>query len=74
MARRYENDCCDCAVPGYPCLGSACPNRNVLYISCDKCDEDIDGEVYIYDGKECCKDCLLDALIEDGVIKKEGLR
>ena len=69
MARRYEDECVSC---GLPCLGSACPNRNVLHIDCDNCDEEITEEVYLYDGKEYCKDCLLEALIVDGVIEKEG--
>ena len=25
----YENECCGCAVPAYPCMGDACPNRHV---------------------------------------------
>lgn len=70
MARRYENECVDC---GLPCLGAACPNRNVLYIDCDKCDEPITDDVFKYNSKELCKDCVIDALIEDGVIEKEVL-
>ena len=71
MARRYENDCCDCAVPGYPCRGASCPRRNVLYVYCDECDGDITGEAYIYNGKEYCEEHLLEALISDGIIAKE---
>lgn len=37
----FENHCCDCAVPGYPCLGSACPLRNVPVHYCDKCGAEI---------------------------------
>ena len=53
-----ENHCCDCAVPGYPCLGSSCPNRNVQVYYCDECGREIDGDVYEVDGEELCEDCL----------------
>ena len=56
----YENRCCDCAVPGYPCIGSSCPNRNVPIYYCDKCGCEIDGDVYEVDGEELCEDCLKD--------------
>ena len=56
---RYEDHCCDCAVPGYPCLGSSCPNRNVPVYYCDKCGEEIE-EIYEVDGEELCEDCLKD--------------
>lgn len=58
MARRYEDECCGCAVPAYPCMGDACPNRNVLYLSCDKCKEDAD-ELYITEQGELCAECVL---------------
>ena len=57
---RYENECCGCAVPGYPCMGSACPNINVKHLYCDKCKADCE-ELYDYDGEELCEDCLLDS-------------
>ena len=57
---RYENHCCDCAVPGYPCLGSSCPNRNVPVYYCDECGDEIDGDIYDADGKELCEECLKD--------------
>ena len=57
---RYENRCCGCAVPGYPCLGSSCPNRNVPVYYCDKCGDEIDGDVYEVDSEELCEDCLKD--------------
>lgn len=49
---KYENHCCDCAVPGYPCIGSSCPYVNVPVYYCDICDNDtyaicdIDGTHY----------------------------
>ena len=46
MGFRYENQCCGCAVPGYPCRAPHCPKLRVL--------------VYYYevDGEELCEDCL----------------
>lgn len=59
MAIRYENQCCDCAVPGYPCLGNACKRRHVEVHYCDRCGYEIpDGEIYEADGEELCEDCL----------------
>ena len=54
---RIENHCCDCAVPGYPCRGSACPLTRVEVHYCDHCDEEID-EIYDVDGEELCEHCL----------------
>ena len=51
---RYENRCCDCAVPGYPCRGSACPLINVEVHYCDVCGDELD-EVYDVDGEELCE-------------------
>lgn len=54
-----ENDCCDCAAPAYPCLGSSCPNRHVPHYYCDKCKQEFDpSELYVAD-KELCAECLL---------------
>lgn len=57
---RYENHCCDCATPSYPCKGEQCPLRRVEVHYCDnpKCREQLD-EIYDDDGKELCADCLL---------------
>lgn len=54
---RIEDHCCDCAVPGYPCEGNACPNKRVKVYYCDKCGEELD-EVYEVDGEELCEECL----------------
>ena len=54
---KYENECCGCAVPAYPCMGSACPNRNVPHFYCDECKEDVET-LYYYDGKELCLECI----------------
>lgn len=56
---RIENQCCDCAVSGYPCRGSACPLTRVEVHYCDHCDEEID-EIYDVDGEELCEECLKD--------------
>ena len=55
---KYENECCGCAVPGYPCMGSACPNRNVPHMYCDRCGEEFE-KLYKFDGEEICAECLL---------------
>ena len=57
MGKKYENECCGCAVPAYPCLGSSCPRRHVLHIYCDDCGND-ECDIYEFDGKELCIDCI----------------
>lgn len=54
----YENECCGCAVPSYPCMGDACPNRNVPHYYCDKCDEEVE-ELYETEDGELCAECVL---------------
>ena len=54
----YEDECCGCTTESYPCLGSACPNRNVKHLYCDKCKDDVE-KLYKYDGQEICEECLL---------------
>lgn len=54
---KYENECCGCAVPAYPCMGSDCPNRNVPHFYCDECKNDVET-LYHYDGKELCLECI----------------
>lgn len=51
---RYENDCCGCAVPGYPCTGA---HKHVPHLYCDRCDSEVDV-VYDVDGDDICEDCL----------------
>lgn len=58
---KVENHCCGCAVPGYPCQGNRCPNRNVKVYYCDKCDPKCEEpliEVYEVGRKHLCEDCL----------------
>ena len=52
------NNCVDCDLP---CM-IFCPLRDNSYeYICDECGEAVDADdLYEYDGKEICKDCLLD--------------
>ena len=61
---RIENQCCHCAVPGYPCLGSSCPNLRVEVHYCDKCDNELE-DIYEVDGEELCEECLKDMFRKD---------
>lgn len=54
---RYENHCCSCAVPAYPCRGADCPLRNVEVHYCDNCGDELD-KIYEVDGDELCEHCL----------------
>ena len=56
---KYENECVGCP-PEMGCLGNICPNRNVMHLYCDKCKDDCE-ELYVFDGEELCRDCLLDS-------------
>ena len=53
----YENECCNCAVPGYPCLGESCSNKRVPHFYCDSCKNEHDT-VYEFDGEELCIGCI----------------
>ena len=57
--KKIENECVGCPSE-MGCLGDACPNRNVEHFYCDECEEE--GTLYEYEGKELCKDCLLEAV------------
>ena len=54
---QYENECCGCDVPGYPCRGSSCPRRRVPHFYCDSCGEE--AVLYEFEGEELCDVCLL---------------
>ena len=58
---KYENECCDCAVPAYPCMGEFCPNRNVPHYYCDKCKSEEDV-LYEYENLQLCECCLLETV------------
>lgn len=53
---RYENHCCGCAVPAYPCIGDSCPYVNVPVRYCDYCDKDSYAK-YDIEGEHYCEDC-----------------
>lgn len=53
---RYENHCCGCAVPAYPCIGDDCPYVNVPMCYCDYCDNDSHAE-YDIEGEHYCENC-----------------
>lgn len=56
----YENQCCDCAAPGYPCMGELCGLRHVKVYVCDECKEEVGyGDLFYYEGKELCADCII---------------
>lgn len=59
---RVENDCCDCAVPAYPCLGDSCPLRHQKHYYCDSCGDEFPKLYYGISGKELCADCALGEL------------
>jgi hypothetical protein len=52
---KIENECCGCATESYPCLGSACPNRNVKHYYCDKCNDNYLAFMKEYDKNYCHK-------------------
>ncbi len=64
---KYENHCCDCAVPGYPCIGSSCPYVNVPVHYCDFCKKknrakyDIEGDHFC---ERCAKAYLKDVFVD----------
>ena len=60
--KRIENHCCECAVPGYPCRGDACPLRRVEVFYCDKCGCELD-EIYVVDGDDLCEECLKEKFV-----------
>ena len=51
---KYENYCCDCAVPGYPCIGNSCPNVNVPVYYCDACEDETYAK-YLVDNEHYCE-------------------
>ena len=66
--RKIENRCCDCATPGYPCLGSACPLVRVEVYYCDnpECGAELPpGEIYEADGDDLCENCLKERFRKD---------
>ena len=52
---RYENHCCDCAVPGYPCIGDSCHYVNVPVYYCDSCNDWALAQYDVEDNHYCEK-------------------
>lgn len=59
--KKIENECVGCP-PEMGCLGSSCPNLNVVRYYCDECREE--AKLYHYDGQELCIDCIEKSLEE----------
>ena len=55
---KIENDCCDCAVPGYPCTGKNCPMTKVPHYYCDECGEE-ESVLYKHEELQLCADYIL---------------
>ena len=68
---KIENHCCDCATPGYPCLGSACPLRRVPVLYCDNasCLAHHTGveRLFVVGGAELCMECIHQIADRNGV-------
>ena len=63
MATKIVNECCDCAVPGYPCQGEYCSRRRVTRYFCDRCDPYCENPlsfVHEVDGVMLCDICMDD--------------
>lgn len=57
------NECCNCAAPGYPCMGASCFLRRYINYKCDKCGAEVEeGELYKFDNEELCIDCIKERL------------
>lgn len=61
MSVVFEDECCGCATESYPCMGSACKNRNVPHFYCDNCGDECEPEeLYVFDADDAwlCKTCV----------------
>jgi len=59
----YSNECCSCAVPGYPCLGDQCYLRNYPHYICDCCGDEVEpGQLFWFEGQQLCIDCVINEL------------
>lgn len=55
---KHENGCVSC---GLPCIGKACQYLDEIVFVCDDCGCEVE-DLWEYDGKQLCLDCLLDAV------------
>lgn len=69
MSRHYESQCVGCSDTFGGCMGRSCPNYEIEVTICDKCGYEI-NDGYEYDGADYCSECLLEVLIEEGVIEE----
>lgn len=56
---KYEDECLHCDTV---CIGDGCPNRRVPHCYCDRCGEE--ENLYEFDGRQLCKDCVIYLLDE----------
>lgn len=61
MAVKITNECCGCAVPGYPCEGSSCYLLHVPHYYCDECGDEVET-LYHYENEQLCEYCVLKRL------------
>ena len=56
----YTNECCDCAVDGYPCLGDSCRLRHYPHYVCDECGEEVEYDDLGINTErhQVCLDCM----------------
>lgn len=60
---QYQNDCCDCSSPGFPCIGSRCELLHAPHYFCDMCGEEVgDDELYWFEGQQLCSYCIISGL------------
>lgn len=53
----YRDECCGCQLP---CIGLSCPNKHAPFWTCDSCGEETNpSELYVVNGGEYCKRCVL---------------
>lgn len=71
---KYENHCCDCAVPSYPCIGDDCSLVNVPIYYCDKCNDNTRAEYEIDEGHYCEKHAkvYLKEIFEDLIVSEQA--
>lgn len=70
MAHYVEDECVGCP-PEMGCLGTACPNRNVMHCYCDKCGDDVPSlkDLFVYENsaypkwKELCEECYTERML-----------
>lgn len=71
---KYENQCCDCAVPAYPCKESDCPLLRVPIYYCDYCGCNCNS-LYDIEGEQYCEDCTkkyLKEVFEDLSVEEQA--